>query len=268
MGTRGRAFRKKGGRPVRRAIGLLLAPLCAVVILSLLVTPQSKIQHQDSSAFGKALQQAVYRLEGGSKMLLAGTATPVLAAAAQQCTFDGRYTCETYDPVMTTCDPGTGCIDHTAEPQGHTCSNEWYTCQIATCDTYDPQMATCDPNSAECCYPHTAEPEGMNHTCDGHTCDRAFTCDYTVDPRWPTCNAAYVDCTVPTRDAFVMTCNPMQEECRLENPDHCTSDMYPTCDPSQPTCDPVICETVDPNSPHCGTPVRQTTWGGVKAIFR
>jgi hypothetical protein len=217
------------------------------------------------------LQQAVYRLEGGGKMLLAGTATPVVAAP-QQYTYDGRYTCETYDPAMYTCDAGlpdcqTG-IEHTADPQSHTCSDEWYTCEVATCDTYDPLMVTCDPNDP-CCTtcPHTQEPPPYNHTCDGHTCDGAFTCDFTVDPRALTCDAADVDCMIPTRDAFVITCNPMKPECRLENPDHCTAEGYPTCDPSQPTCDPVVCSTVDPNDPHCGTPVKKTTWGGIKAEY-
>ena len=88
---------------MKKAIGFLLGPIVAVFIVGLLVTPQPKIQHQDSSAFQVALQQAVDRLEG-STMFLAGTATPV-NAAPQQPTFDGSYTCDTYDEILPTCNP-------------------------------------------------------------------------------------------------------------------------------------------------------------------
>jgi hypothetical protein len=130
---------------------------------------------------------------------------------------------------------------------------------------------TCDPNSAACGTPgglHTFEQAPYNHTCDGHTCDGAFTCDFTVDPRAETCDAADPQCHYTTFDAFMITCNPMKEECRINNPGHCTAEGYDTCDPTLPTCDPVNCATFDPNLPECGTPTEQTTWGGVKAIFR
>jgi hypothetical protein len=259
---------KKGGQPVKKAIGLLLIPLCTVLVLSLLVTPQSRIQHQDSSAFGLALQRAVDRLEGGSKVLLAGTATPV-AAMVPAATYDGAYTCDTYEPAMLTCDPAQGCAEHTMDAMAHTCSNEMYTCQVATCDTYDPQMVTCDPNGAECAVPHTSEPAAYNHTCDGHTCDGAFTCDFTVDPRALTCDAANVDCAGPTFNHNEVTCNPMQDECQLPF-NQCTAQQYPTCEPGVATCDPgdPACATVDPSDPRCGTPVKQTTWGKVKAEYR
>ncbi len=256
---------------MKKAITLLLVPLCTVVLLSLLVTPQSRIQHQDSSAFKMALQQAVDRLEGGGKLLLAGTATPVAAAGVQQeATYDGRYTCETYEPAYPTCDPGpAGCVDHTADPQGHTCWDELYTCQAVTCDTYDPLMVTCDPNNADCVFPHTSEPAAFNHTCEGHTCQGTFTCDFTVDPRAPTCDAADFDCQRPTFDAFVTTCDPMKPECSVNNSGHCTAQTYPTCDAAVPTCDPAdaTCVTLDPTDPNCTTPTKKTTWGAVKAKY-
>lgn len=250
---------------MKKAMGLLLVPLCTVVMVSLFITPQPKIQHQDSSAFQLALQQAVNRLEGGGKLLLAGTATPA-AAVEPIPTYDGGYTCETYDAAMMTCDPQAGCLEHTADPAGHTCVNEMYTCQVATCDTYDPMMETCDPNSADCAVPHTTEPAPFNHTCDGHTCDGAFTCDFTVDPRAMTCDAADYDCERPTFNVYEPTCDWMREECRINNPRACTAEQYETCDPSVPTCD-ASCATVDPNDPNCGTPVEQTTWGAVKAKY-
>ena len=252
---------------MKKAIGLLIVPLCAVVILSLLVTPQSRIQHQDSSAFTMALQQAVDRLEGGGKVLLAGTATPV-AAAPLECTSQ-EYTCETYEPSMPTCDVAGGCPAHTVDPQAVTCHDEMYTCQVATCDTYDPQMVTCDHNQANCNFPHTTQPSPYNHTCDGHTCDGTFTCDFTVDPRALTCDAAEAECARPTFNHYEITCNPMQKDCQ-EPQNQCTAHMYPTCEPGIQTCDPVdpACATVDPSNPDCGTPVKQTTWGKVKAEFR
>jgi len=67
---------------MKKAIVFLLVPICAAFVLGLLVTPQTKVQHQDSSAFQVALQGAVDRLEGGGRVLLAGTATPVNRGAA------------------------------------------------------------------------------------------------------------------------------------------------------------------------------------------
>ena len=252
---------------MKRALGLLIVPRCAVVILSLLVTPQSRIQHQDSSAFTMALQQAVDRLEGGGKILLAGTVTPVVAAPLE-CTTDGGYTCDTYDPLMTTCDPAAGCAGLTVDPQGLTCRDEMYTCQVATCDTYDMRMATCDHNSAECAAQHTLEAKPYDHTCDGQTCNGAFTCDFTVDPRALTCDAADPDCSVPTFNHIELTCNPMQDGCKFPW-NECTADQYPTCESGIQTCDPgdPSCATVDPTDPTCGTPVKQTTWGAVKAEY-
>jgi hypothetical protein len=242
------------------------------LVLSLFVSPTPKIQHQDSSAFQTALQQAVSRLEGSGKVLLAGTATPALAGGAQTATFDGAYTCQTYDIAINTCDPGRPeCVVHTADPLGHTCVGGEYTCQMATCDTYDPSMPTCDPNKTECtgAAGHTFEPPPYNHTCEGHTCDGAFTCDFTVDPRAWTCDAADIDCLGETFDAFMETCNPMLPECQINNPHHCTAQAYDTCDPSVPTCElgNPDCETVDPQAPNCGTPVERTTWGKVKVKY-
>jgi hypothetical protein len=254
---------------VKKVIGFLLCPLCAVLLLSLIVTPQTKIYHRDSSAFQLALQQAVDRLEGGSRLLLAGTVTPV-AAHPMQPTFDGRYTCETYEQGFPTCDPGAGCLAHTADPQGHTCMNGEYTCQLATCDTYDSQMPTCDPNGANCNVPHTTEPAPYNHTCEGHTCDGSFTCDFTVDPRAVTCDAADPQCLDFTFDAFMTTCDPMRPECRTNNPKgHCTAQNYPTCVAGVVTCDVAdpLCVTINPAKPECATPVKETTWGQIKAKY-
>jgi hypothetical protein len=138
---------------------------------------------------------------------------------------------------------------------------------VATCDTYDPHMATCDPGAAECLVQHTTEGTPYNHTCDGHTCDGSFTCDFTLDPRALTCDAADDECISTTYDAFAITCNPMKEECRINNPGHCTAEGYNTCDPTAPTCDPATCSTIDPNEPGCATPIRHTTWGAVKAKY-
>jgi hypothetical protein len=253
---------------VKKAIVFLLVPICAAFVLGLLVTPQTKVQHQDSSAFQVALQGAVDRLEGGGNVLLAGTATPV-HAAPQQPTFDGRYTCDTYEPIMTTCDPAQGCADHTQDPLGHTCVAEEYTCQQATCDTYDPRAFTCDPNLAECNLPHTTEPTPYSHTCQGHTCDGSFTCDFTVDPRALTCDAADPLCESTTFNAFIPTCNPMLPECRLNNPGHCTAQGYHTCEPTAHTCDPAFpdCTTIDPSQPGCATPVEKTSWGQIKHLY-
>jgi hypothetical protein len=256
---------------MKKAIVFLLIPICAAFVLGLLVTPQTKVQHQDSSAFQVALQGAVDRLEGSGELLLAGTATPV-HAAPQQPTFDRRYTCDTYEPGLPTCD--ASCGEHTTDPLGHTCLNEAYTCQQATCDTYDPQAFTCDRFDPACGPvpppPHTFEPAPYNHTCDGHTCDAAFTCDFTVDPRAYTCDAADPQCEAPTFYYLQPTCNPMLPECRINNPLHCTSQAgYPTCEPGLITCDPgdPLCATVDPADPRCGTPVEETTWGQIKTLY-
>lgn len=255
---------------MKRAIGFLLSPICAVLLLSLLVTPQTKTDFEDSSAFQVALQQAVDRLEGGGKLLLAGTATPVAAKSEPVPTYDGRYTCETYDIALATCDPAMpGCLPHTSDPQGHTCIAGEYTCDLPTCETYDAQMFTCDPNAAACVWPHTTEPVPYNHTCDGHTCDGSFTCDFTVDPRALTCDAADPQCELATFNAFLPTCDPMRIDCRENNPHgYCTAQGYNTCELTTPTCDPGQpgCDTVDPGKPGCATPVKRTTWGQVKAL--
>jgi hypothetical protein len=250
---------------VKRVIALLLGPLCALLVIGIFVAPQPRMQHDGSSAFNLALQQAIDRLEDGGKVVLAGTATPVKADPMQP-TFDGGYTCETYEPSFPTCDLAAGCLAHTADPQGHTCMQGEYTCQMATCDTYDPQMETCDPNSPMCNMPHTTEPAPYNHTCQGHTCDGTFTCDFTLDPRALTCDAASPECHFTTYDAFMMTCNPMLPECRLNNPGHCTAENYPTCQAGVPTCDSgdPACSTIDPSQPGCATPTEKTTWGKVK----
>lgn len=264
--------RFQGGDLVRRAIGFLLGPICAALLVSLLVTPQPRPHHEDSSAFQTALQQAVDRLESGGRLLLAGTATPVLAGV-QQPTYDGRYTCDTYEVTMLTCDPAGGlCPAHTSDPQGHTCVAGEYTCDLPTCDTYDPQQLTCDTNDPACGGPalHTFEPPPYNHTCDSYTCDGHFTCDFTVDPRAETCDAADPMCMRTTFDAFIVTCNVMLPECRQNNPDACTALNYPTCTPGVPTCDPIdpACATVDPSDPACWTPTETTTWGQVKAKYQ
>jgi hypothetical protein len=253
---------------MKKAMGFFLGSICVVVLLGLLVTPQPRVQHQGSSAFDVALEQAVNRLEGGSKFLLGGAATPV--DAQLQPTFDGRYTCETYEAGLATCDPAA-CGDHTTDPVGHTCVAGEYTCQAATCDTYDRQQLTCDPYNSACPGPgtHTTEAAPFNHTCDGHTCDGAFTCDFTVDPREPTCDAADPNCHYTTFDAFQVTCDPMKEECRVNNPDHCTAEGYFTCAvPIQITCDPgdPACPTIDP-AQGCATATEHTTWGQIKTLY-
>ena len=164
----------------------------------------------------------------------------------------------TCDPMSPTCQPGTV----TCDPQGATCDAsptcaQSYTCRIpGTCETYDPLTPTCDRNSPDCGGPvgHTTEPPPYNHTCDGHTCDRAFTCDITADPRALTCDARNTQCYQPTFNAFQMTCNPMLPECRINNPQHCTSQTYLTCQPGNPDCPPLG--------------VEGTTWGKMKEKFR
>jgi hypothetical protein len=258
---------------MKKVIGLLLAPVCVVFIFSLLAAPQPRIQHQDSSAFQAALQQAINRLEGGGKTLLGGTATPVQAGPMTP-TYDGRYTCDTYNPAYPTCEPAVcNTYPHTADPAGHTCVAGEYTCQMATCDTYDPQQLTCDVyRNTQCGAPnqHTTEPIPYSHTCQGHTCDGTFTCDFTVDPRALTCDAATPECWTPTFEAFQVTCNPMLPECRMNNPKgHCTAENYPTCQPGAYTCDPANpqCATIDPHTPGCATPTEHTTWGKVKERY-
>ncbi|UCF78365.1 MAG: hypothetical protein JSW03_09740 [Candidatus Eiseniibacteriota bacterium] len=252
---------------MKKAMGILLGLMCVAFLVSLLVTPQPRIQHRGSSAFDVALERAVDRLEGTGRFVLAGTATPV--DAQLQPTFDGRYTCDTYEAAMTTCDPAQpGCLTHTADPMGHTCVAGEYTCQVATCDTYDRQQYTCDPANADCpTATHTSEPSPYNHTCEGHTCDGAFTCDFTVDPRAWTCDAADVDCQDVTFNAFISTCDPMKPECRESNPDHCTAEGYFTCIVTEVTCDPLDpnCPTIDPR-PGCATATEHTTWGQLKTL--
>lgn len=259
---------------MKRVLGFLSSFLCSLLLISLLLSPQTKIQHQDSSAFEWALDRAVARLEFGGRLILAGTATPV-AAAAQQVTYDGRYTCDTYEAALLTCDAGSpGCVEHTADPQGHTCVDGAYTCEFVTCDTYDMQTATCDPFNPACGPipppPHTFEPSPYNHTCEGHTCDGTFTCDFTLDPRGFTCDAADPQCQEATFDAFHTTCDPMSPLCRTNNPKgYCTAQTYPTCTPGTTTCDPVdpLCSTIDPYDPQCMTPTKKTTWGKLKASY-
>ena len=49
---------------MKRAIGYLFTLVIAMGVVALLAQPQSKVQHQESSAFDLALSQAVERLEG------------------------------------------------------------------------------------------------------------------------------------------------------------------------------------------------------------
>jgi len=116
---------------------------------------------------------------------------------------------------------------------------------------------------------HTVEPFPYNHTCDGHTCDGSFTCDFTLDPRAGTCDAADPACGFTTFDAFTPTCNPMLPECRINNPGHCTAENYPTCQMGFVTCDPAdpVCTTIDPAQPGCATPVEKTSWGQIKTLY-
>jgi hypothetical protein len=279
---------------LKKAIGFVLGPVCVVLLVSLLITPQTKSLHEDSSAFQVALDQAVARLEGGGKALLAGTATPVVAAPAE-CTWDpDSYTCDTYEPAgFFTCEPAqqtcdVSCIPpHTADPIGLTCKGgpPAYTCDFATCETYDMQVMTCDHNNPQCgpvetsdpppCEPghqHTSEFAPYGHTCYGHTCDAGFTCDFTADPRAGTCDAADPLCQLPTFQHDVTTCDPMDPLCRMHNPKgYCTAANYPwgTCDGAQ-TCDPLEpgCTTVDPQEPGCATPIERTTWGKVKSKYK
>jgi hypothetical protein len=135
-------------------------------------------------------------------------------------------------------------------------------------------MVTCDPNDGVCNVPHTTEPAPYNHTCDGGTCDGHFTCDFTVDPRAETCDAADPLCQAThgpiTFNHYQPTCDPMNPGCRLNNPKHCTAQepgAYLTCDPSVTTCDATAgCETVDPVPP-CATPTKWTTWGQLKDLY-
>jgi hypothetical protein len=96
-----------------------------------------------------------------------------------------------------------------------------------------------------------------------------LTCDFTVDPRALTCDAADPQCHFTTFDAFAPTCDPLKPECRENNPQHCTAQAYPTCDPSVPTCDPgnPLCTTIDPVQPECATPVEKTSWGQIKTLY-
>jgi hypothetical protein len=247
---------------VKNAIGLLLCSVLAVVLMAFLVQPRQKIQHDDSSAFQIALDQAIQRLEGGGAMLLAGTATPAHANPVPEPTYDGKYTCDTFDQAALTCDPAApGCsmagLPHTSDPAGHTCVGGAYTCEsFSTCDTYDMQALTCDVfRDPDCGIPgtHTCEPAPYNHTCQSVTCDGVYTCDLTVDPRAATCDAADPACATLTFDYAMATCNPMDPICRINNPGHCTSDAYYTC---------------YSGPPECNNPVKKTTWGKLKHEYR
>jgi hypothetical protein len=255
---------------VKKVIGIIIGSVCTVFVLSLLIAPQPKIHHQDSSAFGLALDLAVGRLEGARDVLATGTATPAGAQVSNP-TFDGAYTCETFEVAggAITCDagdpacPGAG-LPHTADPLGHTCVSGAYTCEVMTCDTYDPQALTCDAFNPQCGPvpppPHTFEPPPYNHTCEGHTCDGAFTCDFTVDPRAFTCDAASPNCVELTFQHTLLTCDPLNINCRTNNPKgFCTAANYPTCDGISLTCD---------NSPGCTTATERSTWGQVKDKYK
>jgi hypothetical protein len=187
---------------------------------------------------------------------------------AGQMTCAGTPTCDpagqTCQPALPTCDPSgatcnggltcAGGMQPTCDPNGPTCAQH-YTCGQFTCSTLQPQEITCDPNNATCHFPaHTTEPPPYNHTCDGATCDGRFTCDLTLDPRSPTCDARQTQCAGPTFNAFQYTCNPHLPQCRLENPRHCTSQIYETCQSGNPLCPPVG--------------VEGTTWGKVKVQYR
>jgi len=192
-------------------------------------------------------------------------------AYCQPPTYDGRYTCETYQgPGMPRC---IG-VNHTIQAQGaYTCSSPacmTYDAGRPTCDTnqpacrptYDPATLTCDASRMTCdgsspnCHPrHTMEPPGSNVTCQtSHTCDKGFTCDLTSDPRAFTCDAANPQCQRATYNAFMATCNPLQIGCRINNPGACTTQFYETCQRGNPHCPPVG--------------VEGTTWGKVKEKYR
>jgi hypothetical protein len=214
----------EGGEIVKKAIGILFCSLCAVVFLALIIAPHPKIQHQGSSAFDAALDAAVAKLEHGGTVILNRSATPAAAV-----------------PLQITSDNG-------------------YTCDANTCDTYEAQYATCDRIDPICRgNGHTFEPPPFNHTCEGYTCDGAHTCDVTADPRAETCDAANIDCTAPTFNNVVLTCNPMQQECRRNNPKgFCTAVNYPTCDGQSFTCNGVT---------GCTNPTEHTSWGKIKSKF-
>lgn len=188
---------------VKKAIGTLICSLCTVILFALLIIPQSRVQHEDSSAFQMALNLVVERLEASGETILHSTATPVAADILSVGTTENGYTCDT-----------------------------------PTCDTYDKYVITCDESKTECTGTgHTFEPKPYNHTCDGHTCDGKFTCDITADPRAETCNAQYAVCKEPTFNGVDATCNPLYQEFRQNNPKgFCTAVKYPTCDGDNPTC--------------------------------
>jgi hypothetical protein len=360
---------------------LALCGCCFVaLVVTALFTPQPRVHHQNSAAFGTALSAAVDRLEKGGKAVAGATAVVMNATAPQavaqvQPTFEPTPACQptvigptcepvpdcaptsvflcpptssptlpTCDPHVVTCDPqgltcGTGptcngqltcqgtCDPHqatcdgtmtciagtptcdpnspncgfttdpnnpvchvtaspnqltcnpldpscgvtcnpndinchpttcppqpTCDPTGATCSGA-YTCQFPTCETYDAHKFTCDRTRPECAGAgHTTEPPPYSHTCQGPTCDHSFTCDITADPRSYTCDAANTLCVKPTFNAYVLTCNPMLPECRINNPQHCTSQIYHTCQSGVPECPPVG--------------VKGTTWGQVKEKYK
>lgn len=219
---------------MRKRIAFLCGCFCVAVIFVVLATPEPKVHHAGSSAFTAALDAAVTRLEHGGRAVTGATAV-VMNATAPAVVAQGT---QTYDA---------------------------YTCEAATCDTYNPQVPTCDAQNPACRPPggvHTTEPPPYNHTCEGQTCDGSFTCDFTADPRAPTCDAARTDCIHETFNAYVPTCDPLRPECRGNNPGACTVQAtYPTCsgaacppptsDPRSVTCDAHCGPTTDPGQPTC-----------------
>jgi len=237
---------------MKKFIVVLLSCCCAVVLANLIATSQVRVNHQHSSAFNAALVSAVDRLENGARAAAGATAVMMNATApganAQVGgpTFNGRYTCETYQgPNQPRCN-GT---EHTVESFRYTCN----TAPGATCQTYDVSQFTCDPNRPDCGGAHTTEPPPYNHTCQAVTCDGSHTCDFTVDPRALTCDRGN-ECSEVTLNSNHLTCDPTRPQCRGKNPlactiqAGCTSDGAATCDPVAPGCGPY---TTDPRSATC-----------------
>jgi hypothetical protein len=250
----------------------VIAVLCGCCLVALTVTavltPQPKVHHADSTAYTAALSSAVDRLEHSNRTVLGATAI-LLNAAAPAALAQGAPTFE------------------------------GYTCQAPTCDTYNPQRPTCERTNPICSGSgvHTTEPPPYDHTCQGQTCDGSFTCDFTADPRAPTCDAANTSCQQPTFNAFQSTCDPLQPACRPNNPGACTAQpnnptcsgaacpthtsdpRSVTCDASNPVCPPltsnpgqVTCDpafpTCDQSNPLCRVGASGTTWGKVKDSYR
>ncbi|HYM81956.1 MAG TPA: hypothetical protein VEY91_11190 [Candidatus Limnocylindria bacterium] len=254
---------------------LILAAVGCAAFLALLITPQTRIHHQASTAFTASLDAAVHGLETGTRTAVGATAIMMNASApdaiagpAGSVTFNGQYTCATY------ANTGPGCpAPFTASPGIHTCANA-YTCQRFTCDTYDPKQNTCDPNSPACPLrqQHTVEPPPLNHTCALPVCGPGLTFDQTLDPRAPTCDAGNPQCFMPTFNHNQTTCDPQLPQCRNNNPFACTHHPgNPTCQ-GPPSCPPPTTDpravTCDPG-PNCSvTDIQRTTWGKVKSKYR